>query len=74
MPRALESLLKSYSSDCLRRVWRAQEFSSYMTAMLHPLLGDPFEDRLAIARLDYVVRSQAAAKSLAENYVDLANL
>jgi p-hydroxybenzoate 3-monooxygenase len=45
-----------------------------MTAMLHPLLGDPFEDRLAIARLDYVVRSQAAAKSLAENYVDLANL
>lgn len=69
-----ESLLVSYSRDCLRRVWRAQEFSTYMTTMLHPLPGDEFGAGLALSRLRYAVSSRAAGESLAENYVDLASL
>ncbi len=69
-----ESLLASYSATCLRRVWRAQEFSTYMTTMLHPLPGDDFGAGLALSRLRYAVSSRAAAESLAENYVDLSSL
>jgi p-hydroxybenzoate 3-monooxygenase len=63
--------LDAYSQTALRRVWRAQDFSNSMTQLLHDLGGGPFEQRLQIARLDYVRRSQAAARSLAENYVGL---
>ena len=66
-----EALLDDYSDRCLRRVWRVQHFSWFMTQMLHRLTGDPFEARLQRAQLDYVVRSRAAATSLAENYVGL---
>ncbi len=60
-----------YTSAALRRVWRAQDFSNYMTQMLHDLGGDPFQRQLQLARLQYVARSEAAARSLAENYVGL---
>ena len=60
-----------YTNAALRRVWRAQDFSNYMTQMLHDLGGDPFQRRLQLARLEYVARSEAAARSLAENYVGL---
>jgi p-hydroxybenzoate 3-monooxygenase len=60
-----------YTAAALRRVWRAQDFSNYMTQMLHDLGGDPFQSRLQLARLQYVARSDAAARSLAENYVGL---
>ncbi|HEY1509780.1 MAG TPA: 4-hydroxybenzoate 3-monooxygenase [Solirubrobacteraceae bacterium] len=63
--------LRSYSDTALRRVWRAQDFSNYMTQLLHDLGGGPFESRLQLARLDYLARSPAAAKSLAENYAGL---
>jgi p-hydroxybenzoate 3-monooxygenase len=64
--------LDRYTETCLRRVWRAQDFSGYMSAMLHRYPGDdPFRDRLQLARLRYVVSSEAAARSLAENYVGL---
>jgi p-hydroxybenzoate 3-monooxygenase len=63
--------LDSYSERCLRRVWRVQHFSWWMTQMLHRLTGDPFEAKLQRSQLDYVVRSEAAAKTLAENYVGL---
>ena len=66
-----ETQLDGYSDRCLRRVWRVQHFSWFMTQMLHRLTGDPFEARLQRAQLDYVVRSRAAATSLAENYVGL---
>ena len=67
-----ESGLTSYSSDCLRRVWRVQHFSFFMTSMLHrPADQDPFEAQLQRAQLEYVCRSEAAARSLAENYVGL---
>jgi p-hydroxybenzoate 3-monooxygenase len=63
--------LDGYTTAALRRVWRAQDFSNYMTQMLHDLGGDPFQRQLQLARLEYVERSEAAARSLAENYVGL---
>jgi p-hydroxybenzoate 3-monooxygenase len=63
--------LDGYSRTALRRVWRAQDFSNYMTQLLHKLGEDPFQRRLQLARLDYLARSRAAATSLAENYVGL---
>ncbi len=67
--------LESYSSTCLRRVWRAEHFSSWMTSMLHKLDGDdPFDERLQLSQLRYVTSSRAAATSLAENYVGLTTL
>ena len=42
-----------------------------MTQMLHDLGGGPFQRRMQLARLEYVARSEAAARSLAENYVGL---
>lgn len=65
-------LLDTYSETCLRRVWKAQRFSWWMTSMLHRFdEDDSFQYRMQLAELDYVVSSQAAAASLAENYVGL---
>jgi p-hydroxybenzoate 3-monooxygenase len=66
-------LLETYSEVCLRRVWRTQYFSSWMTRMLHRFGGDDaeFERRLQLAQLDYVTSSEAASRSLAENYAGL---
>jgi p-hydroxybenzoate 3-monooxygenase len=64
--------LAAYSDTCLRRVWRVQHFSSWMTSMLHRFPGDDgFEARLQRSQLRYVCRSRAAATTLAENYVGL---
>ena len=65
-------LLETYSETCLRRVWKAQRFSWWMTSMLHRFPGDDaFQHRLQLAELDYVTTSRAASTSLAENYVGL---
>jgi p-hydroxybenzoate 3-monooxygenase len=65
-------LIEAYSETCLRRVWKAQRFSWWMTSMLHRFFGrTPFEDQLQLAELDYVVGSEAASTALAENYVGL---
>jgi p-hydroxybenzoate 3-monooxygenase len=65
-----EALLDSYSARGLRRTWRAQRFSWWMTSMLHKSdSGNPFDDRRQLAELDYLVGSTAAMTSLAENYV-----
>jgi len=65
-------LLDAYSRDCLRRVWRAEHFSWWMTSMLHLLPGgDPFDLKLQLSQLRYVTTSEAAARGLAENYVGL---
>ncbi len=67
-----ETLLRGYSRECLRRVWRAEHFSWWMTSMLHRLPGDdPFDAKLQLSQLRYVVTSETAARSLAENYVGL---
>jgi p-hydroxybenzoate 3-monooxygenase len=65
-------LLDQYSETCMRRVWLAQRFSWWMTAMLHRFdSSDEFQHRLQLAELDYVTNSRSAAKTLAENYVGL---
>jgi p-hydroxybenzoate 3-monooxygenase len=65
-------LLESYSETCLRRAWKAQRFSWWMTSMLHRFHeDDAFRHRLQVAELDYVTSSRAAATTLAENYVGL---
>ncbi len=65
-----EAQLERYSDECLRRVWRAEHFSWWMTSMLHvPPDEDAFAHRLRLSQLRYVVTSEAAATSLAENYV-----
>ncbi len=66
------NLLDGYSETCLRRVWKAQRFSWWMTRLMHLFPEEnPFDRRRQIAELDYVTSSEAAAKSLAENYVGL---
>ena len=67
-----EAALDTYSERCLRRVWRAEHFSWWMTTMLHrPPEENPFDWRLRLSQLRYVTTSEAAARSLAENYVGL---
>jgi p-hydroxybenzoate 3-monooxygenase len=62
--------LDGYSETALRRVWRAEHFSWWMTSMLHRFPdADEFQHRLQLAQLAYVCRSPAAARTLAENYV-----
>ena len=66
------SLLDTYSETCLRRVWRAEHFSWWMTTMLHRRPdGDAFDLRLQLSQLRYLRTSTAAATSLAENYVGI---
>jgi len=64
--------LAGYSQACLRRVWKVQRFSWWMTMLLHRLEeAGGFDERRQIAELDYISSSRAAAQSLAENYVGL---
>ncbi len=70
--RGNRDALDAYSTECLRRVWRAEHFSWWMTAMLHNAPGaDEFDRKLQLSQLRYVTTSTAAATSLAENYVGL---
>lgn len=65
-------LLNAYSQTCLRRVWKVQRFSWWMTSMLHRFdYENAFDHRRQLAELDYVTSSRAASQSLAENYVGL---
>jgi p-hydroxybenzoate 3-monooxygenase len=65
-------LLGSYSNTCLRRVWKVQRFSWWMTSMLHKFPDEnAFDYRRRLAELDYVTSSRVAAQTLAENYVGL---
>jgi p-hydroxybenzoate 3-monooxygenase len=65
-------LLERYSATCLRRVWKAQRFSWWMTQLFHLDPGDnAFDRKRQLAELDYVTSSEAAGRSLAENYVGL---
>jgi p-hydroxybenzoate 3-monooxygenase len=64
--------LDRYSETCLRRIWKGERFSWYMTTMLHRNEGETdFERRIHFADLDLVRTSHASAMSLAENYVGL---
>ena len=67
-----KDLIENYSKTCLRRVWKAQRFSWWMTSMLHLFDTDnAFDRRRQIAELDYVTSSRAGSQTLAENYVGL---
>jgi p-hydroxybenzoate 3-monooxygenase len=67
-----KELLAGYSAQCLRRVWRAEHFSWWMTTLLHRFPAQSsFEHHLQLAELEYVTSSRAAATALAENYVGL---
>ena len=64
--------LDSYSATCLRRIWKVQRFSWWMTSLLHRFSSDnDFDRRRQLAELDYITSSRAAMTSLAENYVGL---
>jgi p-hydroxybenzoate 3-monooxygenase len=64
--------LDAYSQNCLRRVWRAQHFSWWMTSMLHRFpTADAYDQRRQLAELDNIVSSEAAARNIAENYSGL---
>jgi len=80
LARALEAMyrrndrsaLDRYSAACLRRVWKAERFSWYMTTMLHRNESETeFEQRIHFADLDLIRTSNSAARLLAENYVGL---
>jgi p-hydroxybenzoate 3-monooxygenase len=65
-------LLAQYSETCLRRIWRAEHFSWWMTSLLHRFPEhSPFQQRMQLSELEYVTSSKAAATALAENYVGL---
>ncbi len=67
-----DELLDAYSQACLTRVWRAQHFSWWMTTLLHTFdSDDAYGRRLQLSYLDYVTSSEAAATTLAENYVGM---
>lgn len=73
--RGDEALLDAYSDACLRRVWRCEHFSWWMTTMLHlPPGGDSFDLQLQRSQLRYLTSSRAQATALAENYVGLATV
>ena len=64
--------LDRYSETCLRRIWKVQRFSWWMTCLLHRFSSDnDFDRRRQLAELDYITSSRAAMTSLAENYVGL---
>ena len=67
-----EELLQGYSAQCLRRVWKAQRFSWWMTQIMHRFPHESaFDRRRQLADLDYLTSSESAARSLAEQYVGL---
>jgi p-hydroxybenzoate 3-monooxygenase len=80
LARAIEGFLKKndqdglarYSETCLRRIWKAQRFSWWMTSLMHRFNDhSPFDSRRQLAELDYVTSSRAGALTIAENYVGL---
>jgi p-hydroxybenzoate 3-monooxygenase len=64
------TLADAYSGTALRRVWRCEHFSWWMTSMLH-ISGDPFDAQLQLSQLRWVTSSAAGAAGLAENYAGL---
>nr|WP_290933419.1 4-hydroxybenzoate 3-monooxygenase [Haliscomenobacter sp.] len=68
-------LLDQYSSNCLRRIWRAQDFSNFMTRLFHKQAEHgSYENLLQKAKFDYIGTSRAQATTIAENYVGLKHI
>jgi len=64
-------LLEKYSEICLRRIWKAERFSWWMTSILHKFNDDAFSQRIQQAELNYYTNSLAGRTTIAENYVGL---
>ena len=64
-------LLEKYSEICLRRIWKAERFSWWMTSLMHRFSDDAFEQRMQLAELEYYTGSLAGRTTIAENYVGL---
>ncbi|MCB1813498.1 MAG: FAD-dependent monooxygenase, partial [Candidatus Competibacteraceae bacterium] len=65
-------LMDRYSADCLRRIWKAERFSWWMTTLLHTFPQEgPFMAKMQNAELDYLSSSTAMMSAIAENYVGL---
>jgi p-hydroxybenzoate 3-monooxygenase len=70
-----DSLLRSYSKDCLKRIWRAQDFSNFMTHLFHKQADHgSFEYHLQKSKFNYIRVSKAQATTIAENYVGLKEM
>ena len=67
-----EAGIDHYSQRCLKRIWRAERFSWWFTSLMHrfPENGE-IGQKLQEAELDYIIHSEAGARSVAENYVGL---
>lgn len=64
--------IDEYSEKCLKRVWKAERFSWWMTHLLHRFESDSeFDLKIKQAELAYVLGSVAGQTTLAENYVGL---
>ncbi|WPZ35652.1 4-hydroxybenzoate 3-monooxygenase [Thalassobaculum sp. OXR-137] len=64
--------IDGYSAACLARVWKVQRFSWWFSTQLHSFDNEPaFERRVHRAELEYLMESESAQKTLAENYVGL---
>ncbi|GFM29313.1 4-hydroxybenzoate 3-monooxygenase [Novosphingobium sp. PY1] len=64
--------ISGYSEKALARVWKSERFSWSLTRLMHRFPEDgPFERRMQVAELDYIASSEAAQRSIAENYVGL---
>jgi p-hydroxybenzoate 3-monooxygenase len=67
-----DSALNNYTATCLRRIWKIERFSWWMTSMMHKFDNHaPFDTRMQRAELDYIMNSPAGQVTLAENYVGL---
>ncbi len=64
-------VIDQYSPICLRRVWKSERFSWWMTNLLHKFDDNPFNHRMQLAELDYYTSSEAGLTTIAENYVGL---
>jgi p-hydroxybenzoate 3-monooxygenase len=64
--------LERYSEICLKRVWKVERFSWYMSQLLHQFPdATPFERKMQVAEFEYLTQSESACRSIAENYVGL---
>lgn len=69
-----DTLIKNYSETCLQRVWKVERFSWYLSQLMHQFpRHSAFEKKMQRAEFDYIRSSEAASKTIAENYVGLHN-
>jgi p-hydroxybenzoate 3-monooxygenase len=67
-----DDLIDVYSAAALRRIWRAERFSAWLTSVLHRFPGRTSFDRgMQLAELDHLVGSAAARAAFVEAYTGL---